>query len=514
MKRVTLFLAAVLVLAAAAFTSQTTTPVVSGQKKEKIRKKARPVPNNYIVVLNEWAAQPYGDSSFVPNVAADMASAHNGKVKRLYRHALLGFSVEMSAEQAERLADDPRVEYVEEDGVVSISATQSNPPWGLDRIDQRDRPLNSAYNYTPTGSGVRAYIIDTGIRRTHQDFGGRAFAGYDAIGDGQNSNDCNGHGTHVAGTVGGSTYGVAKGVSLYAVRVLNCTGNGTDSGVIAGVDWVRQNRVLPAVANMSLGGGASSALDTAVNNLINSGVTVVVAAGNDYGANACNYSPARVANAVTVGSTTSSDARSDFSNIGTCLDIFAPGSSVQSAWYTSDTATNTISGTSMASPHVAGVAALYLQNNTGATPSTVASQIINTASTGKLTGIGTGSPNRLLYSLLTTDGGGGGGAPCTGCTQYTGSLSGTGSSQYQPNGSYYYSSVSGYHRGWLRGPTSGADFDLYLQKWNGSSWVIVARGETATSNEDISYYGTAGYYRWHVYSYSGSGSYSLWLQNP
>jgi aqualysin 1 len=515
MKRVFVTLAAVLLLvAAAAFSASTTQSVASrNEKKEKLRKKARPIPGSYIVVLNEWAAQPYGNNSFVPNVAADIAAAHKGRIKKLYQHALLGFSVELTAEEAERLADDPRVAYVEEDGIVTASATQTNPPWGLDRIDQRDRPLNSAYNYTPTGSGVRAYIIDTGIRRTHSQFGGRAFVGYDAMGDGQNSNDCNGHGTHVAGTVGGSTYGVAKGVSLYAVRVLDCAGNGSDSTVIAGVDWVRQNRVLPAVANMSLGGGASSALDTAVNNLINSGVTVAVAAGNDYSQNACNYSPARVANAITVGSTTSTDAKSDFSNIGSCLDIFAPGSSIQSAWYTSDTATNTISGTSMATPHVAGVAALYLQNNTGATPSTVASQIINTSTTGRLTGIGTGSPNRLLFSLLTTDGGGGG-APCTNCTLYTGSLSGTGASQYQPNGSYYYSSVSGYHRGWLRGPTSGADFDLYLQKWNGSSWVIVARGESATSSEDVSYYGTSGYYRWQVYSYSGSGSYNLWLQNP
>jgi aqualysin 1 len=513
MKRVFAILAAVLLLVAASALSASTTRLVSGrgEKKEKIRKKARPVPGSYIVVLNEWAARPYGDGSFVPNVAADIASAHKGRIRQLYKHALLGFSVELTAEEAERLADDPRVNYVEEDGVVTASATQTSPPWGLDRIDQRDRPLDSAYNYTPTGAGVRAYIIDTGIRRTHSQFGGRAYAGYDAMGDGQNSNDCNGHGTHVAGTVGGSTYGVAKGVSLYAVRVLDCAGNGSDSTVIAGVDWVRQNRVLPAVANMSLGGGASSALDTAVNNLINSGVTVAVAAGNDYGQNACNYSPARVANAITVGSTTSSDARSDFSNIGSCLDVFAPGSSIQSAWYTSDTATNTISGTSMATPHVAGVAALYLQNSTSAAPSTVASQLVNTSTAGRLTGIGTGSPNRLIYSLLTTESTT---APCTSCTLYTGSLSGTGASQYQPNGSYYYSSVTGYHKGWLRGPTSGADFDLYLQKWNGSSWVIVARGETATSSEDVSYYGTAGYYRWHVYSYSGSGSYNLWLQNP
>jgi len=519
MKRVTLFLAAVVLLAAAAFTAQTTTTqVVSGQQKAKVRKKSRPVPNSYIVVLNEWAAQPFGDDSFVPAVAADMASAHGGRVKKLYRHALLGFSAEMTAEQAERLADDPRVEYVEEDGVVTASTTQTSPPWGLDRIDQRDRPLNSAYDYTPTGSGVRAYIIDTGIRRTHSQFGGRAFAGYDAIGDGQNSNDCNGHGTHVAGTVGGSTYGVAKGVSLYAVRVLDCAGNGTDSGVIAGVDWVRQNRVLPAVANMSLGGGASSALDTAVNNLINSGVTVAVAAGNDYGQNACNYSPARVAAAITVGSSTSSDAKSDFSNVGTCLDVFAPGSSIASAWHTSDTATSTISGTSMASPHVAGVAALYLQNNTGATNATVRDAIVNTSTGGRLTGIGTGSPNRLLYSGLTVEsgGGGGGGVPsaCSGGTLYTGSVGFAGDYDYHPNGSYYQSSVSGYHKGCLVGPTSGADLDLYLQKWNGSSWVIVARGETATSNETISYYGTSGYYRWQAYSYSGSGSYNLWTLKP
>ncbi|HEX9919447.1 MAG TPA: S8 family serine peptidase, partial [Pyrinomonadaceae bacterium] len=226
-------------------------------------------------------------------------------------------------------------------------------------------------------------------------------------------------------------------------------------------------------------------------------------------------SPARVAAAITVGSTTSSDAKSDFSNIGSCLDIFAPGSNIQSAWSTSDTATNTIGGTSMATPHVAGVAALYLQNNPSASPATVSSQIINTATTGVLTGIGTGSPNRLLYSLLTTGGGGGGtAAPCTSCTLYTGSLSGTGDYDIHPNGTYYYSSVSGTHRGWLRGPTSGADFDLYLQKWNGSSWVIVARGETATSSEDVTYSGTAGYYQWQIYSYSGSGSYNFWIQKP
>ncbi|HEY0078134.1 MAG TPA: S8 family peptidase [Pyrinomonadaceae bacterium] len=510
MKKFMLLLAAI-TLAAAALASNS----VSGQNSEKgkLHRKARAVANQYIVVLEDWAAEPKGENSFVPFVAADLAAAHGGRVDKLYQHALLGFSVKMSEEAAIALSRDPRVAYVEEDGVVTASTTQSNPPWGLDRIDQRDRPLNSQYNYTPTGAGVHVYVIDTGIRTTHAQFGGRANKVFDSIGDGQGGNDCNGHGTHVAGTVGGSTYGVAKGVSLHAVRVLDCAGNGTDSTVIQGVDWVTANRITPAVANMSLGGGASSALDTAVQNSINAGVTYAVAAGNDYGQNACNYSPARVAAAITVGSTTSTDAKSDFSNIGSCLDIFAPGSSILSAWYTSDTATNTISGTSMATPHVAGVAALYLQNNPSATPATVASQIINTSSTGKLTGIGTGSPNRLLYSLLTT-GGGGTTAPCTNCTLYTGTLSGTGDYDIHPNGTYYYSSVSGYHRGWLRGPSSGADFDLYLQKWNGSAWVIVARGETATSNEDVVYNGTAGYYQWEVYSYSGSGSYNFWIQKP
>ena len=400
---------------------------------KKIHRKAKKVPNQYIVVLEDWAAAPAGDASFAPVVAEDMAASVRGRVKQVYKHALQGFTIETTEEGARLLAEDPRVKFVEEDGVVTASTTQTSPPWGLDRIDQRSLPLNSQYNYTPNGAGVHVYVIDTGIRTTHAQFGGRANKVFDSIGDGQNGNDCNGHGTHVAGTVGGSTYGVAKGVSLHAVRVLNCQGSGTDSGVIQGVDWVTANHQSPAVANMSLGGGASSALDTAVQNSINSGVTYAVAAGNDYGANACNTSPARVASAITVGSTTSSDSRSDFSNIGTCLDIFAPGSSILSAWNTSDTATNTISGTSMATPHVAGVAALYLQNNPSASPSTVANQIISTATTGVVSNAGTGSPNRLLYSLLTT-GGGGGGAPCTSCTLYTGSLAGTGDYDYHPNG--------------------------------------------------------------------------------
>src|SRR5262245_57363311 len=369
----------------------------------------RAIPDCYVVVLKRGAAvRPGGGVAglTVSQLAIGAAARHGGTVGHVYETALQGYSICLPQRGAEALAADPHVELVEQEQVFEPVVTQSNATWGIDRIDQRNLPLSGTYTYNFTGAGVHAYIIDTGIRATHQNFGGRVSSqGFTAINDGNGTNDCNGHGTHVSGTVGSSTYGVAKGVTLHAVRVLACTGSGATSGVIAGVDWVTQNRILPAVANMSLGGGASAALDTAVNNSINSGVTYAIAAGNS-NANACNSSPARVPAALTVGATTMTDARASFSNFGTCVDVFAPGSSITSTWSTSDTATNTISGTSMATPHVTGVAALYLQQFGNQSPSAVAQAIVNNATTGVVTNPGSGSPNRLLHSLFGGAGGG------------------------------------------------------------------------------------------------------------
>jgi subtilisin family serine protease len=371
--------------------------VQRGDHPKMHRKGVNAIPQHYIVVMDDVAAAaPAADVRASVARATEMSTRFGAGLTHVYAHAINGFSAWMSDDRALALSDDPGVKFVEEDQVMTATVTQNNPPWGLNRIDQRDLPLNQTYQYTSTGAGVTVYIIDTGIRRTHTQFRGRAFVGFDAVGDGQNTNDCNGHGTHVSGTVGGSTYGVAKSVRLFAVRVLSCSGSGSNAGVIAGVDWVTANRVRPAVANMSLGGGASTALDNAVRNSIASGVTYAIAAGNS-NANAANSSPARVTQAITVGATTMTDARSSFSNFGSVVDIFAPGSAILSAWRTSDTATNTISGTSMATPHVAGVAARFLQNNPTASPAAVRNELVAQATLNHLSGIPSGTANRLLF---------------------------------------------------------------------------------------------------------------------
>ncbi|MBG0856475.1 S8 family peptidase [Streptomyces spinoverrucosus] len=349
------------------------------------------VKDSYIVTLKKGAGLKAASSA-----GKNLVKEYGGSVNRTFGKALNGYTATLSATEAKRLAADPAVASVEQNQRVQLAATQTNAPWGLDRIDQTSLPLSGTYTYPDSaGSGVTVYVIDTGVRITHAQLGGRATYGYDAVDGDTTASDGNGHGTHVATTVAGTTYGVAKQAKIVAVRVLNNSGSGTTAGVIAGIDWVTQNHSGPSVANMSLGGGASAALDTAVRNSIASGVTYAVAAGNS-NTTASSTSPARVSEAITVGATTSTDARASYSNYGSALDLFAPGSSITAGWHTGDTATNTISGTSMATPHVAGAAAVYLAGHTSATPAQVASALTSGATSGAVTSPGSGSPNRLL----------------------------------------------------------------------------------------------------------------------
>ncbi len=355
-----------------------------------------PIAGRYIVVFREGAD--------VNHESSQIATKLGGKVRYTYHSALRGMAIELPDAAAAALAREPSVATVEQDQVMSIVTTQSGATWGIDRIDQHPLPLDGSYTYNADGSGVTAYIIDTGILFSHSEFGGRAVTGVDEVTPGGDAADCNGHGTHVSGTVGGTTYGVAKNVSLVAVRVLDCGGSGSNSGVIAGVDWVTANHRSPAVANMSLGGGLSSALDQAVANSIASGVTYGIAAGNGnflgIAQNACNTSPADVPSAITVSATDNTDTKASWANYGTCVDIFGPGVNITSSWYTGTTATNTISGTSMATPHVVGSAALYLQANPAATPAQVSSALTSNATANVVKSGGSGSPNLLLYTAF------------------------------------------------------------------------------------------------------------------
>ncbi|MFV5363560.1 S8 family peptidase [Acinetobacter oleivorans] len=351
------------------------------------------IKNQYIVILNK----DVGSSN---DFAQSIAKQHGGKILQTYDTVLKGFAIYLpdvaGSAFVEAMKKNPKVLSVENDTVIKIDATtQSNPDWGLDRIDQKALPLNSAYSYLQTGSGTTAYIVDTGILSTHQQFSGRVLSGYTAISDGNGTTDCNGHGTHVAGTVGGSTYGVAKNVSLVPIRILGCDGSGASSNVIAGLDWILKNGKKPGVVNMSLGGDANTSLDSAVENLFNNGYVMVVAAGNS-NADACSSSPARVSKAITVAATDNTDTRASYSNYGSCVDIFAPGSQINSSWIGSNTATKVLNGTSMATPHVVGVVAEMLQSTPTATPQTISTNLLNQASSNVVKNP-SGSPNRLLY---------------------------------------------------------------------------------------------------------------------
>lgn len=357
-----------------------------------------PIPDRYIVALN---IEQSGNSvaTVVERLAEKLVDKYGGEVLHIYGSALGGFAIQAKAPIAKAMARDVLVSFVEPDSVIRKFGRQPNATWGLDRIDNAAPTLDGFYHWEADGKGSHIFILDTGIRTAHSEFRRRVGKGYSAIDDDREMADCQGHGTHVAGIAAGRRFGVAKAATVHAVRVLDCDGAGTNSDVIAGIDWVVRRGERPAVMNMSLGGTASRAMDKAVSDAIRQGVVVVAAAGNS-DEDACDYSPARVAEAITVAASNRRDRRADFSNYGKCVDIFAPGEQIDSAWHTTNDASTSLSGTSMAAPFVTGVVAQYLSGHPDADPAIVARFLMKNSSQDKLRSIGSGSPNRLVFSVV------------------------------------------------------------------------------------------------------------------
>jgi subtilisin family serine protease len=494
-----------LIFLAAAAASIYLLPAHTAARSDKFKRSSRPVAGSYIVVLNEDSPELKSD---VPSAVGQLNREFPGNVRHTYDAALRGYSVEMTEQQAIALSDDRRVKYVEEDGAVDVQSTQSNATWGISRIDQRTRsaPQDTNYNYNTTGAGVSVYVIDTGVLISHPDFGGRAVDAFDVYRDGGDMTRCNGHGTHVAGTIGSNTYGVAKSVMIYSVKVYPCdtSRTGSMSDILSGIDWVTRNAAHPAVANMSMAGAVSQTLDDAVRSSSATGITYVVSAGN-YNDDACRYSPARTPEAITVASTDERDYRSSISNYGACVDIFAPGEFITSLSNHLDSPTFIMSGTSTSSPHIAGVAALFLESNPAATPQQVSDAIVSNGSHDSIVDVGNRSPTLFVYSLFMS---GGETPPCAG-TSYSGVLSTPGSMSYQSS-SAGFDGNNGRYTAIVSAPL-GAVFSLALQKKSKRSWTTVTTSDTG---QPINYQGRKGVYRWRIADVAGSGSYSLCAITP